>query len=85
MLTVLLAVLEVMLVVCQAVCQVVRADSQVLVDQVLLMTTAQLLRRSTKLFFKNLFSWFVCICNIMPGHNHAMALVSSGAFSHPCG
>ena len=84
MLTALL-VREAMLEVCQVVCQADRVDFQVLVDQVLLMTTAQLLRRSTKLFFKNLFSWFVCICNIMPGHNHAMALVSSGAFSHTCG
>jgi len=80
-----LLVREAMLEVCQVVCQADRVDFQVLVDQVLLMTTAQLLRRSTKLFFKNLFSWFVCICNIMPGHNHAMALVSSGAFSHTCG
>jgi len=71
-----LLVREAMLEVCQVVCQADRVDFQVLVDQVLLMTTAQLLRRSTKLFFKNLFSWFVCICNIMPGHNHAMALVS---------
>lgn len=84
MLTALL-VREAMLEVCQVVCQADRVDFQVLVDQVLLMTTAQLLRRSTKLFFTNLFSWFVCICNIMPGHNHAMALVSSGAFSHTCG
>ena len=77
--------LEAMPVACPVECPVALADSQVLVELVLHTMTAQLLRRSTKLLATNLFSWFVCICNIMSGHNHAMALVSSGAFSHTCG
>lgn len=46
--------------VCQAVCPVDQAASQVRVDQALVLLTMmdQLLRRSTKLFPTNLFSWF---------------------------
>jgi hypothetical protein len=76
------------LVACRVECPVAQVDSQVLVvlvELVLLTMTAQLLRRSTKLFLTNLFSWFFCICNIMSWHNQAMASVSSGAFSHTCG
>jgi hypothetical protein len=57
MLTVLL-VREATLAVCRGVCQVDRADSQVLVDQVPLMMMDQLSRRSTKLFLTNVFGWF---------------------------
>ena len=82
MLTVLLAVLEVMLVVCQAVCQVVRADSQVLVDQVLLMTMDQLLRRSTKLFLTNLFSWFFAFATSCHGIIQQWHRSQAGFFSY---
>jgi hypothetical protein len=49
------------------------------------MMTAQLSRRSTKLFLTNFFSWFSCICNIVSTHNQAVTEVSSGAFPHNCG
>ena len=51
-----------MLVVCQAVCPVADQEaSQVRVAQALVLLTMmdQLLRRSTKLFPTNLFSWFL--------------------------
>jgi len=71
---------------CQVECLVVvQEDSQVLVVLVLLMMTAQLSRRSTKLFLTNFFSWFSCICNIVSTHNQAVTEVSSGAFPHNCG
>jgi hypothetical protein len=82
MLTVLLAVREAMLVVCREVCQVDRADFQVLADQVLLMTMDQLLRRSTKLFLTNLFSWFFAFATSCHGIIQQWHRSQAGFFSY---
>jgi hypothetical protein len=73
---------EVMLVVCQVECQVDQVDSQVLVDQVLLMTMDRLSRRSTKLFLTNLFSWFFAFATSCHGIIQQWHRSQAGFFSY---
>jgi len=73
-----------MLVVCPVECPAAPVDSQVLVELVLLTMTAQLLRRSTKLFLTNFFSWVFAFATSCHGIIKQWQRCRAG-FSHNCG
>jgi len=76
--------LEAMPVACPVECPVALADSQVLVELVLHTMTAQLLRRSTKLFLTNFFSWFFAFATSCHGIIKQWQRCRAGFFSN-CG